>query len=85
MSSVSGTVVDYFTGRPIIGATVLFGNFMATTDANGNFSLTNLPPTNYTITVIHKDYETTPFSADLSVNQAYSFEPFKIKPIFRAL
>lgn len=85
MSDVHGKVTDFFTGRPIAGATVMFGSRIVTTDGNGDFTLTDLPPTFYEILVVHKDYERTPFQADLTVNQPYVFEPFRIKPIFRAL
>lgn len=85
MSDVSGQVTDYFTGRPVVGATILFGNYIATTDVNGNYFLVNLPIGTYTIKILHRDYETTFSSMNLTIDQAYTLKALRIKPIFRAL
>jgi len=85
MVNVSGQVTDYFTGRPVPDATVIFNTAIATTDVNGNFILQGLPPDAYTITIVHRDYEQTILSSDLRVEQAYAFAPFRIKPIFKVL
>ena len=85
MSDVSGRIVNFFNGNPVVGATVMFGEHMATTDANGNFFFQNLPPAVYEILIIHRDFEKTMASSDLRVNQAYTLAPIRVKPIFRAL
>ena len=41
--TVSGTLVSYGDRTPLVGASVLIGQTVATTDAQGKFSLPNLP------------------------------------------
>ena len=45
--SLQGTVTSSVTNLPVSGATVSFGSRTATTDANGNYSFTNLPAGSY--------------------------------------
>lgn len=85
MVSVTGKVVEYWSGKPVSEATVMFNSAIATTDNEGNYRLDNLPTALYTMTIIHKDYERTVVSADLRIEQAYTADTIKIKPIFKAL
>ena len=56
--SVTGTVRDDATEAPIEGATVslLSTSFTTTTDAGGEYSLTEVPPGSYTLRVMATDY-----------------------------
>ena len=85
MVNVSGRLIDYWTGKPIVGATVMFGSVLATTNENGEYNVPSLSPSKYTVTIIHKDYERTTITADLSSEGAYTIEPIRVKPIFKAL
>jgi len=54
--SISGTVTDKDTGNPIEGATITDGTHTTTTDANGNYTLTNLKEDGYIFTISKDGY-----------------------------
>lgn len=58
-ASLSGNVIDKNTLQPQAGASVLLqpGNKGTTTDASGNFRLTNLAPGSYSLTVSSVNYQ----------------------------
>lgn len=57
--SIRGRVTDSFgTGLGGVTVEVVGGNTFATTDSNGNYSITNLPQGAYTITASLSGYET---------------------------
>jgi len=85
MVNVSGKIVDYWTGKPVSGATVMFNDILGTTNENGDYQILNVSPAVYNITIIHKDYERTVITADLRVTADATVDPIKIKPIFKAL
>ena len=63
--SISGKVVDATTGEELIGATVLItGTTIGTiTDFDGNFTLKNLSPGTYNISISFVSYETVQYDA----------------------
>ena len=58
--TITGIVIDKKTERPLIGANVLVINTVlgASTDDNGNFVISNIPPGRYTIAVSMIGYRT---------------------------
>jgi len=73
LASVSGTVTDT-TGNPVAGATVVVSKGgvargQATTNAQGAYSIGNLAPDTYNITVTAEGYETATATITLSPNQ----------------
>ncbi|HTD34069.1 MAG TPA: carboxypeptidase-like regulatory domain-containing protein, partial [Candidatus Elarobacter sp.] len=59
--SISGTVVDSATKKPLAGATVTAsapsGRGTATTDASGFYNIYNLAPDTYTVSITAKGYD----------------------------
>jgi Carboxypeptidase regulatory-like domain/TonB-dependent Receptor Plug Domain len=59
--SISGTVTDAATKKPVVGVTVTAaspsGRGTATSDANGFFNISNLAPDTYTVSVAGKGYD----------------------------
>ncbi|RME94344.1 MAG: TonB-dependent receptor [Bacteroidetes bacterium] len=66
--SITGTVIDGSTEEPLIGATVLVKGTMSgtVTDFDGQFTLADLSPGNYTITFSYTGYAT--IEKEVSVN-----------------
>jgi Tol biopolymer transport system component/protocatechuate 3,4-dioxygenase beta subunit len=56
-SVLSGRILDQDTHQPVAGATVRVGAASATTDAEGHYTLTGLPPGQYALSVTHPDYD----------------------------
>jgi uncharacterized surface anchored protein len=56
--SLSGKVTDSATGAPIQGATVSLGSSLHTTDANGNYSIVEIPPGDYLLSFSAPGYAT---------------------------
>jgi Tol biopolymer transport system component len=56
-SVLSGRILDQDTDQPIAGAKVRVGAVAATTDAEGRYTLTGLPPGQYFLSVTHPDYD----------------------------
>ena len=55
-SNLTGKVTDAGTSQPIAGATVTLGSHTATTDASGDYAITNLTAGPYTITIAAEGY-----------------------------
>ncbi len=64
--SVSGWVTDSVTGKPIAGATVGDGSRNVTTDAEGDYTITRVPPNTYTVTASATGYSFTSQSVTVS-------------------
>jgi sugar lactone lactonase YvrE len=64
-TTLTGTVVDADTNAPIGGATVQLGSATATTAANGTFSLANLNPGSFTVSVSAAGYPSAQVSGVL--------------------
>ncbi len=56
-SALSGRILDQASGQPIAGASVNADTYTATSDAEGRYTLTGLPPGQYVLSVTHPDYD----------------------------
>lgn len=58
-AKLTGFVYDKETGEPVIYTNVYFKgtSIGATTDLNGYYAITNIPPGNYTLTIKHLNYD----------------------------
>jgi Tol biopolymer transport system component len=56
-SVLSGRILDQVTNRPVAGAKVSVGSVTVTTDTEGRYSLTGLPPGRYILSITHPDYD----------------------------
>ncbi|MFQ3630710.1 carboxypeptidase regulatory-like domain-containing protein, partial [Roseiflexus sp.] len=65
--TVSGQIRDD-SGAPLPGVTVSDGTRSATTDSNGNYTLSNVPAGNYTLTPAKSGYRFLPVTRSISVN-----------------
>ncbi|HVL99399.1 MAG TPA: carboxypeptidase-like regulatory domain-containing protein, partial [Egibacteraceae bacterium] len=54
--AIAGLVIDANTGAVIVGATVTADGRSATTDASGRYTIADLPPATYTVTVTADGY-----------------------------
>ncbi|MDP3880361.1 MAG: S8 family serine peptidase [Dehalococcoidales bacterium] len=55
--AISGNVNDSDTGQPIAGATVTDGTRTATTDSDGNYTISDVPPASYSVTASADGYQ----------------------------
>lgn len=74
-SSVSGQVLDTM-GNPVSGVTVSTGGSNATTDGNGNYTITGLGEGSYTLTPSKEHYTFSPPSRGISVPPNRSAQNF---------
>ena len=65
LGSITGKVTDTIDGSPIERATVIDGKTFAVTDANGIYTLSDIPQGDYTLTASKEGYETA--SQDVTV------------------
>jgi hypothetical protein len=56
-SLLSGRILDQDSNQPITGAKVRVGSASATTDAEGRYALSDLPPGQYVLSVTHPGYD----------------------------
>lgn len=68
IASLSGKVINKTTNMPVMGATVTVDDKLATTDKDGNYSISNLTVGSKTITVSAKDFTTQSFNQNLVNN-----------------
>jgi hypothetical protein len=66
--SVSGTIAETAPtpSQRVAGVDVTVGNASATTNANGDFTVTGVPAGSYTLTASRSDYQTTTMSVTVS-------------------
>ncbi|BCW95732.1 MAG: carboxypeptidase regulatory-like domain-containing protein [Fimbriimonadales bacterium] len=86
--SASGRIVRRFGGAPEPGVTVrlLFGSVeidTETTDANGNYSFTNVPPGEYVVIPVKSGFTFTPNQRTITVNSGQNtvIGEFKSEPL----
>ena len=71
-STISGTIVDSKTLKPIPNAEIVLEGFETIkSNSLGNFQIWNIPYGNYTIKVNEKDYST--FTQDLTLDSEYKY------------
>ncbi|MCK4266887.1 MAG: carboxypeptidase regulatory-like domain-containing protein, partial [Thermoplasmata archaeon] len=75
--SIEGSVVDE-NGDPVIGATVTIEGYSTTTDANGDYSFTDVPVGDYTVRVEKSGYETTTTTATVLADQTTTVPPLEL-------
>jgi len=77
--TISGNVSDGVTGRSIGGATVADGALSATTDANGNYTLTNVTEATHNLTATAANYAAQSASVTVgpgsSLSQSFNLAP----------
>jgi hypothetical protein len=91
-ASLSGTLVKYGTSTPVAGATLIAGGRIASTDAQGRFSLTSLPASGVAAVTIGPAgflFRSVPFTlaatrAGLTIDLIEDAPPFSL-PFYRAL
>ncbi|HWQ12260.1 MAG TPA: carboxypeptidase regulatory-like domain-containing protein [Roseiflexaceae bacterium] len=64
---IAGTVIDLTTGAPAPGVSVTVGDRTVTTDANGNYDISGLPPGTYRIALSLPEGRGTPAQEPLTV------------------
>lgn len=81
-ATISGTVIDSTTSKPLLGAHVfLSGTSLGTsTDHNGRFSLSGLPPGAHTLSISIIGYERISEKIAINSGQEILFEK-KLKPV----
>lgn len=82
-----GTAKDKLTQEPLIGATVALegANLGTVTDAEGNFTLKNIPPRSYNVTLSYIGYEPETRYNVLITNGNANFLNFELVPSANAL
>ena len=55
MVNISGVVVEKWTRRPVVGATIRIGNYVGLTDASGRFSIES-PIGIHQMTITHRSF-----------------------------
>jgi len=73
--TVTGTVSDSSTGRPLVGAQVSLGSISALTDANGLYQLSGVAPALVIITVSFNGYVATSAAANVLAGTVLIFSP----------
>ena len=66
-ATINGRVTNALDGSAIEGAFVQIGGLSATTDANGNYQITNIPPAELTA-----DFSATPISGEAPLNVQFN-------------
>lgn len=81
--AISGKVIDAATGSPITGATVTDGVRTATTDSNGNYTISDVPPGTYTVTASAAGYQSASQTVTVQEGQT-STANFALSPVSQA-
>ena len=76
---IEGSVVDE-NGDPVIGAAVTIEGYSTTTDENGNYSFTDIPVGNYTVTVKKSGYEDASVTVSVLTDQTSTVPLLKLVP-----
>ena len=59
LCSMSGLITDSLTGNPVSGASVILGVYSTISDYSGNYTINNIAPSTYTLTVSKVGYKTS--------------------------
>ncbi|GMK38662.1 hypothetical protein PCCS19_17160 [Paenibacillus sp. CCS19] len=71
--SISGVIVDNFTGLPLSGVSITLlqaGAFQTVSDTSGVFGITGIPPGSYTLELTLVNYETQQIPITIASNQS---------------
>jgi len=79
--SVSGQIKTSG-GTGVAGVSVSDGTRTATTDSNGNYTLSNVPSGSYTLTPTHSNYSFSPTTLSVTVSGNVSGRNFTATPLF---
>ena len=79
-AGLQGQVTDGVTHQPIAGATVSAGGVSAATDANGNYSITNIAPGTVQVSVAKTGYQTINATATLASGVILVYSPSLYPP-----
>lgn len=85
--TLAGTAKDQLTQEPLIGATVVLEGTQigATTDADGNFRIGNIPPKSYNVTLSYLGYAPETRYNVLITNGNANFLNFELAPVSSTL
>ena len=64
---ITGTVIDLTSGAPAPGIAVMVGDVTVTSDANGNYDRTGLPPGSYPVALVLAEGQGTPAQDQLTI------------------
>jgi hypothetical protein len=70
LGSVSGTVTDSSTGKPVAGAAVSAPGFSVSTGSDGSYTLAGLPPGSYQVSVSAYGYQNATATVTVTAGQA---------------
>ena len=79
--TVTGTITNARTGATLSGATVAGTGFSTTTDSNGNFTLTGVPPGPQTLTVSRSGFSTTMKAVTVMAGETVSAGTIALTPL----
>lgn len=86
MASLQGKIIEFYTGRGVSGALVSLAGRTAVTDANGIFTLVNIPVGYHDLQVLHRDFHTHVQSLGVTQERAFSLPaPIRIMSVVRPL
>ena len=81
VTTVTGTVTNAGTGAPLADATVAGTGFSTTTDSNGNFTLTDVPPGPQTLTVSRSGFSPTTKTVTVVAGTSVSAGAIPLTPL----
>jgi hypothetical protein len=64
---ITGTVIDLTSGAPAPGISVMVGEVTVTSDANGNYDRTGLPPGSYPVALVLAEGQGTPAQEGITI------------------
>jgi len=67
---ITGTVIDLTSGAPAPGIPVIVGDVTVTSDANGNYDRTGLPPGSYVVVLVLTEGQGTPAQDRITIELA---------------
>ena len=75
-STIEGTITDYQSGDPLMGANIMLEGTMlgAASDENGHYFITNIPIGSYTLIAMYMGYETLKQNIRIEGNQEYTID-----------
>jgi hypothetical protein len=86
---ITGTVIELNSGAPAPGVAVAVGDVVVTSDANGNYDRSDLPPRSYLVALLLKEGQGIPVQEPVLVNltsgsTVIQHLTFRIQPIAKS-